>query len=620
MGRAVRPRRERLSRNSTGPTRALSLRPCRSAGPASCPSFSGGLSRLPRAAVRLTLAGLLLVGAGTVAAPAFADVLVKNISKSQTNAPSVDSSYPGRAQAFTTGNHSDGYRLTSVEVALPNAPGASADITVTIRADSSGSPSSSIFATLTNPSDVATDGTKQFSAPTGTILAANRTYWVYLQRNSGTFSVSETASDDEDSGGATGWSIGNDHKYIASNDTAGTSSHSLRIGVNGVMIRDVEKIEVTSTPTSGTTPKKYGAGEKFQVTVTFDEAVTVTGDPEFEIKLGNSGQAVAKRAAYISGSGSTALVFEYTVLATDMDDNGIWIEADALKLDSDDLIQDGDGNNKDLRAGWPERPQGGRQPDTAHQHRPDGVGRGGGHGPFDAWPERPQGGRQPDAAHQHRPDGVGRGGEHEGGHGLYVRCLGLQPSTRRFGTNSRPAAYLSGSGTTARTRDSDGVRCANALTLDTLDTDAFADFIRDSDDALDPAVKDTDHTSLPASGKGTLTLDGTAIESNDLPKTVTKAEIDDDKLKYTPAEDGERLRRSERRQRLPSTTFTFKVTTPTASARRSDGDLRRGRGDGDQRGGRAIPDHRLGLDGPGVPSHGGCGGQRQRRRQPTPTA
>ena len=468
MGRAVRPRRERLSRNSTGPTRALSLRPCRSAGPASCPSFSGGLSRLPRAAVRLTLAGLLLVGAGTVAAPAFADVLVKNISKSQTNAPSVDSSYPGRAQAFTTGNHSDGYRLTSVEVALPNAPGASADITVTIRADSSGSPSSSIFATLTNPSDVATDGTKQFSAPTGTILAANRTYWVYLQRNSGTFSVSETASDDEDSGGATGWSIGNDHKYIASNDTAGTSSHSLRIGVNGVMIRDVEKIEVTSTPTSGTTPKKYGAGEKFQVTVTFDEAVTVTGDPEFEIKLGNSGQAVAKRAAYISGSGSTALVFEYTVLATDMDDNGIWIEADALKLDSDDLIQDGDGNNKDLSHSAP-----GGQSD----HKVDGS---------------------------------------------------LTPPT-----NTAPTA-------------SDGEVSTKEDTDYTFDASDFSFSDTDANDALE-AVK---VTSLPASGKGTLTLDGTAIESTDLPKTVTKAEIDDDKLKYTPPGDA---------NGNDYTTFTFKV-------------------------------------------------------------
>ena len=41
-------------------------------------------------------------------------------------------------------------------------------------------------------------------------------------------------------------------------------------------------------------------------------------------------------------------------------------------------------------------------------------------------------------------------------------------------------------------------------------------------------------TTLPASGKGTLELDSTAITASDLPQTVTKAELDDDKLVYSP--------------------------------------------------------------------------------------
>ena len=41
-------------------------------------------------------------------------------------------------------------------------------------------------------------------------------------------------------------------------------------------------------------------------------------------------------------------------------------------------------------------------------------------------------------------------------------------------------------------------------------------------------------TSLPASGKGTLTLDGAAIALNALPKTVSNADIDAGKLVYTP--------------------------------------------------------------------------------------
>ena len=52
----------------------------------------------------------------------------------------------------------------------------------------------------------------------------------------------------------------------------------------------------------------------------------------------------------------------------------------------------------------------------------------------------------------------------------------------------------------------------------------------DSGDAL-ASVK---ITSLPASGKGTLTLDGAAIALNALPKTVSNADIDSGKLVYTP--------------------------------------------------------------------------------------
>ena len=56
----------------------------------------------------------------------------------------------------------------------------------------------------------------------------------------------------------------------------------------------------------------------------------------------------------------------------------------------------------------------------------------------------------------------------------------------------------------------------------------FAD--TDSGDALS-SVK---IVTLPAPGKGTLELDGSAIAAADLPKTVTKADIDAGKLTYTP--------------------------------------------------------------------------------------
>ena len=133
------------------------------------------------------------------------------------------------------------------------------------------------------------------------------------------------------------------------NDGEDDSASAYTMTVDVDSVPDVTRVAVTSTPTSGTTtPKKYGDGEKIQVTVTFDEAVTVTGDPEFEIKLGNAGQGVAKKAAYVSGSGTTELVFEYTVQSVDRDDNGIWIEADALDLDSNDKIEGGDNDTADV--------------------------------------------------------------------------------------------------------------------------------------------------------------------------------------------------------------------------------------------------------------------------------
>ena len=109
----------------------------------------------------------------------------------------------------------------------------------------------------------------------------------------------------------------------------------------------VSTVAVTSSPASGDT---YGTGEMIQFTVTFDQAVTVVGTPEFEFCLGTtatvscdvgSSPPARRRAALSSGSGTTALVFSYTVVAGDMDDNGIWIgdQSRTIKLDAAGTIQ-----------------------------------------------------------------------------------------------------------------------------------------------------------------------------------------------------------------------------------------------------------------------------------------
>ena len=107
----------------------------------------------------------------------------------------------------------------------------------------------------------------------------------------------------------------------------------------------VDNVDVTSSPASGDT---YGTGEMIKFTVTFDQAVTVTGTPEFEFCLGSSATVscsvgmpppALRRAALSSGSGTTALVFSYTVLVGDVDENGIYAGNQTIKLDGGDTIQ-----------------------------------------------------------------------------------------------------------------------------------------------------------------------------------------------------------------------------------------------------------------------------------------
>ena len=83
-------------------------------------------------------------------------------------------------------------------------------------------------------------------------------------------------------------------------------------------------------------PPWYGPDEQIQFTMEFSLPVTVVGDPELEFNV--TTPEGSEFAAYLSGSGTTELVFSYTVLAVDDDDDGIWLDANRLRLDSDDSI------------------------------------------------------------------------------------------------------------------------------------------------------------------------------------------------------------------------------------------------------------------------------------------
>src|SRR5205807_545784 len=88
-------------------------------------------------------------------------------------------------------------------------------------------------------------------------------------------------------------------------------------------------------PANGT----YGAGQNLDFTVNYSENVNVTGTPTIGLTVG----ATARSASYVSGSGTNALVFRYTVQAGDNDTDGI-TSASPIALGGGS-IKDGAGNN-----------------------------------------------------------------------------------------------------------------------------------------------------------------------------------------------------------------------------------------------------------------------------------
>ncbi|MDX1559723.1 MAG: Ig-like domain-containing protein [Marinobacter sp.] len=92
-------------------------------------------------------------------------------------------------------------------------------------------------------------------------------------------------------------------------------------------------IDSVTVPTAGT----YITGESLQFTANWNEVVNVTGTPALNLNIGGS----SRQANYVSGTGTAALVFSYTVQAGDEDTDGIVVSS--LTLDGG-TIQDAANN------------------------------------------------------------------------------------------------------------------------------------------------------------------------------------------------------------------------------------------------------------------------------------
>ena len=200
--------------------------------------------------------------------PASSDMLISNIG--QTDDDRLDLGTDNFAQAFTTGTHATGYRLTSVEVQF-------ADVTQVVSysvgiwsSDEVVNPShdgDNVHEPLANLGTLTCPTLVIFAYPVykcttpGIDLAAETTYLFQIGGTSGAANgLQATNSDGEDSGGASGWSIAN-NSISRNNGSDGSwtssSSEQLKIRINGAEKSTNRPAtgapEITGTPQVGQT-------------------------------------------------------------------------------------------------------------------------------------------------------------------------------------------------------------------------------------------------------------------------------------------------------------------------------------------------------------------------------
>ena len=119
------------------------------------------------------------------------------------------------------------------------------------------------------------------------------------------------------------------YKVYAVDEAGGLSSASVNSVIIDTTPPSIDSVAITSAV--GITGNLLNTGDVVSVTATFTEQVIVdnsSGSPTLTLVVGSTNQT----ATYASGSGSTMLVFQYTIQSGENDSDGISIEANALDL------------------------------------------------------------------------------------------------------------------------------------------------------------------------------------------------------------------------------------------------------------------------------------------------
>ncbi|MCY4619572.1 MAG: SwmB domain-containing protein [Chloroflexi bacterium] len=180
-----------------------------------------------------------------------------------------------RAQAFTTGSNSAGYKLTSVQIGVQIGATSVTSYNVKVMSEGTSGPGSTKVGDLNNPTNLTAGISNSFSASGGGLdLKPNTTYYILmdLSASHNTVVLKATKDDGENPNRAAGWGIANkslsrnpgssgawtslNNKWkIIINGYAKTRPVLKRAAINGgTLVLDYDKALDTA---SGTAPRKF---------------------------------------------------------------------------------------------------------------------------------------------------------------------------------------------------------------------------------------------------------------------------------------------------------------------------------------------------------------------------
>ena len=433
------------------------------------------------------------------------------------------------AQPFNTGSNSGGYNLAGIVLDFGAAPTGTGTLTITVRENSSGNPSGTVLYTLTNPTFLA--GLNEFLAPLNAELVANTRYWVmasYSADSGGPDWERTQRSNGLDTGAAAGWAIDGSHRFATRGSTVWTGSGSIlfQIAVKGSATPNNAPVFADATASRSFTETVGDAAVTLQGEV--GAVVTATDADDDSLTYTLEGTDAAK-FYIVEDTGQIRTDFNqkydreakasYSVTVKADDGNG-GTDTIAVTISVDNAVEKPvapaiptvtatSGSTTSLDVSWMAPANTGRPAITGYkvEYRPGVSGN---------W-----------LTHAHTGTGTTATiASLTAATSYQVQVLAV--NSDGDGPFSSPGAGTTGTVTnTAPTSADEKVEADEDFDY----TFASADFAFTDTDAGD-SLASVKILTLPASGRGTLTLSGTAIGSGDLPKTVPAAEIDD--LKYSP--------------------------------------------------------------------------------------